>query len=344
MLKRAVFLLNIESALCFAAAMHTPLFTPPWTLRNGHVQTLTAALHAGGWGSGRQTLRWEIDAHNALISYGMFQSETPAKTIVLLHGVGGSTQSAYLVRAARYFYAMGYHVIGINLRGSGDSAGQCRDLYHAGLTDDLRHVLDLLNNDPRIGSIAVVGFSLGGHMTLAYLSQIKTNVPPKLVAAATVSAPFDLAPTCTGIDRASRLVYRQHVLRGLKRNADVLLRKYPTRLALKRRALAQLQRVWDYDDAVIAPMHGFNSAQHYYDSVSCGPALRYIALPTLSIHAEDDPMVDIATLRPFRDSAASCIEFDWQQRGGHVGFTHSVIASQNDNWALQRIATFLRNK
>ncbi len=242
--------------------------------------------------------------------------------VVLIHGLGGSVDSRYVIECARAADAAGLSYLRLNLRGA-DRSGE--DLYHAGLTADLRAALasPALAHFPRI---YVVGFSLGGHIALRWAAEPERD--PRVRAVASVCAPLDLAVSARLIQRPLGRPYQWHVLRGLKAMywASSARREMPIPAS---EALA-IKTVVEWDERIIAPRFGFPSRHVYYDRMSAGPVLAGLELPTLFVAAEADPMVTAEQLRPWLADASSAVSVAWTERGGHVGFPDDLDLGLGD--------------
>jgi hypothetical protein len=236
--------------------------------------------------------------------------------LVAVHGLGGNVESHYVLAAARAADQAGLSCLRINLRGAG---GGAVDYYHAGLFSDLHAILKAPELD-RYERITILGYSLGGHISLRYAAS--GAVDPRVRGIAAVCPPLDLDRGAAEIDKPERWVYRRHLLEGLKEMyADVATRRavpVPLREALAIRTL----REWDA--RVVAPRYGFRNAEHYYAEESAGPRLGQITVPSLLVAAEADPMVPAHTLRPALEQAPPSLHVKWLQIGGHVGFPRSV--------------------
>lgn len=323
-------------------------------LRNRHVQTLGAAfpLHAPPRGFEVPPTQWRKFAlpsdhasrRGALLGLGWWQPGAhPGPTVVLVHGVGGSSESRYVVRAAVRFYRAGYHVVRLNLRGAGASTADAPSLYHAGLTEDLTVVAEALAKDARVTQTFVLGFSLGGNVTLKAAGEWGASPPEKVTAVAAVSAPMNLAQTSKLLESLETLPYRVFVLAGLIGQARAFKKLHPGGASYTARQLARVRTVRDYDEVVVAPMHGFPNATAYYESESSGQYLPRIRIPTLVVHAEDDPMVPGFTVSPWLRAlpASSPVEIAWTDCGGHVGWFASLEESHwLSTWPLERARTF----
>lgn len=241
--------------------------------------------------------------------------------VILLHGLAGSADSVYVRATAATLLAGGYAVLRLNLRGAGPLAATSRHRYHAGRTDDIRAVIrHLAAREPLAApGIAVVGYSLAGNMVLKLMGE--PGLPPQVRAAASVSAPIDLAATSRQFLKLRNRPYHLWLLSAMKQQALAAPRD-----ALDddlRAAVRACRTVYEFDDRYVAPLNGWRDAQEYYQVNSAVRFLPAIQRPTLVIHALNDPWI----------SAESYCSFAWINykslyplminRGGHVGF-HGV--------------------
>jgi predicted alpha/beta-fold hydrolase len=319
--------------------------TPAW-LSNRHVQTLGAALplHAPRSfvpeGATHERIEVPIGDAGALAADAWWLDGTRPAAIVV-HGVGGFSESRYVVRAARALHRAGYHVVRLNLRGAGAGMPLATSLYHAGISSDLLATVNAIGNDARVESIAVLGFSLGGNVTLKMAGEIGGNVPSKLRAITTVSAPLDFTEVSRVMESRRNLPYRAWVLKGLVGQARAFARKHGPSCGYDARGLWRIRSIRDYDARVIVPMHGFPSVDEYYVEASCGPLLGNVRLPALLVHADDDPIVPGRTVKPFLDRLPPSIEVAWTENGGHVGWYSGFEESAwLDSWPLRRALEF----
>jgi predicted alpha/beta-fold hydrolase len=285
------------------------------------------------WGRDLQTLRnYIVSIESSLAPYPAERVEFPMTDgdrllaslhrptedlgrplVVLIHGLTGSEDSAYIRASALHFLDQGYPVLRLNLRGAGPSKGVCRSRYHAGRSDDLRQVLGQMDGRLAGKGLLLVGYSLGGNLLLKYLGEAGRRAIVR--GAVSISAPIDLdAARRTIMQRRNRL-YHRHIVSGLKLESESL-----ELTAAQRRILAEVETVFDFDDRILAPLMGFADALDYYRRSMALPLLPEIRVPTLVIHARNDPWI------PFR----SYRDFDWASNprlipllpatGGHVGF------------------------
>ena len=245
------------------------------------------------------------------------QAETSARrpAVILIHGLTGCEDSIYICASTAHLLRAGFPVLRLNLRGAGPSRPHCGSHYHAGRSEDLRLILAALPPAVTAAGTVAVGFSLGGNLLLKYLGEVGSRA--SLLAAATVSAPLDLMATAHRIGAPRNALYHWYFLRECQR--EVLA---PAAIVTSEERCAALgaENLWQFDEQFTAPRNGFDSAADYYKRNSSWIFIDDITVPTLLIHALDDPIVPG---EPYR-------EYDWsrnrrllpmlQPKGGHVGF------------------------
>ena len=316
------------------------LFRPhPW-LAGGHRQTLL-----GFWL--RRRLLWPLPAEDLVVEAepgvrlllrASWQPGPRARhpALVLVHGLGGSDASAYVVSAGRLAFARGWHVVRMNMRGAGYGGALCPRLYNAGLDTDLLAVLGALS--PLVERLAVVGFSLGANLALLALGRRREQLPAALVAAAAVSPPLDLAACADTLGRPANRLYQHYFLRKL---VDAYRERQKSRPDLFEAGRERgLRTVREYDDRITAPYGGYAGAAEYYARSSAGPWLEAIDRPALVLTAQDDPMIPVASVACWPLPASGHVRREIVHTGGHVGFVSRAAAS-GSFWAPERVLAFL---
>lgn len=235
--------------------------------------------------------------------------------VVIVHGLGGCSESSYCHRAAQVAHNLDISSLRLSLRGA-DRSGE--DYYHAGLTADLHAALA----SPDFESyrhLSILGYSLGGHVTLGAATDCRDS---RLRKVAAVCSPLDLAIACRAIDRRRAWLYRSFLLKSLRQIYGEVARRRevptPVELVQKVRHL----RVWD--DVTIAPRHGFRSAWDYYKRASVGPKLPALQVPALLVAARRDPLVATSAVTPWLRGAGARLRVRWVENAGHVAFPESV--------------------
>jgi predicted alpha/beta-fold hydrolase len=231
--------------------------------------------------------------------------------VVLVHGLGGSTESPYIRVTTAMLLARGHAVLQLNLRGAGESRPLCRGQYHAGRTTDLRDALAALPEEATRNGLVVVGYSLGGNMALKYAAE-----HGDLRGVVSISAPIDLAAASRRFLDARNRFYHAHLLGAMKRDALAA-----AGLADEEREIVQSTRtILEFDERVVAPRHGYSGAADYYAQNHARQFLDAIDLPTLLIHALDDPWIPARSYTDFAWSRNPRLEPLLSPGGGHVGF------------------------
>ena len=234
---------------------------------------------------------------------GQLSAPADADTLLLvIHGVGGCSDSLYAVAAAGEAYARGSAALRVNLRGA-DRLGE--DIYHGGLTSDL-HAFVAMPALQCYRRVVVVGFSLGGHLALRWATEA---IDPRVRAIAAVCPPLDLLHCAQAIDRPSQWIYRRHILQQLQEiYAQVAARReLPTAVEEVLRVRSMIR----FDDLTVARRHGFADARDYYARMSVGPRLGALRVPALIVEAVADPMVPAAGVRPYLESLPPSVTVCW---------------------------------
>jgi predicted alpha/beta-fold hydrolase len=226
----------------------------------------------------------------------------------------------------------------LDLRGS-DLSGE--GLYHAGLVSDLEATLA----SPELSQfehISVLGYSLGGHLALRYAA---LGRDPRVKSVACVCPPIDLAASARAFDQSSLWVYRWHVLNGLKAMYRAFATRHPEHLPAPLTQVQKITHIRDWDSAVVAPLHGFPSAQEYYHQMSAIAVVEGVARPTLLLHAKHDPMVPYSTIAAGLGKLPPSVQVVQAERGGHVGFPKSLSLGLDAPLGLEpQLVAWLRSR
>lgn len=327
-------------------------FPVPAGLRSGHLQSIRNRLRPARHGLdaialGRTSFVSMDDGTGDRLAVTIHALPTPSRGLVLLvHGLGGSAESVYIRATAAALLGAGFNVARVDLRCAGVSKLTSTFTYHAGKTDDLRVVLRYLATRREavaansLPTLAIVGFSLGGAMTIKLLGEPHEGLP--IVAGVAVSAPLDLVVGAEYLSGAGFGVYERAVLRSLRNDVLTPAPDGSPRLTdAERSAVHEARSLPDFDNAITAPRHGFRDSHEYYAVNSAAPFLPLIEVPTLVIHALDDPMIPPG---PYEDVDWASLQRSGHvtraitPRGGHVGFHQSGNPMP---WYTGRIVEFL---
>jgi predicted alpha/beta-fold hydrolase len=320
-------------------------FKPAWWLNNAHLQTLYPALM-------RKTLlppelRRErlITPDNDFIDID-WCGEGNQPLIILLHGLTGSSQSGYIKGLQIVLLTEGFRSVALNFRGCSGECNHSARCYHSGETEDIHFLYQTLRQREPDMPFAAVGFSLGGNVLLKWLGEQGNKL--SLFAAIAVSVPLVLSTCATKLDTGLSKIYRENLLRELIQHVRAKQRHLEKLGKLKEAGkieqlgdLSRIKSFWQYDDRVVARLHGFKNVQDYYQRSSSRQFLKSIAITTLLIQSLDDPFMTEEVL-PDLNELSSSIYLEITQGGGHVGFVAGEIPFKPDYWLEQRIPEFLK--
>lgn len=255
-------------------------------------------------------------------------------TLVVVHGLGGTSEGSYGLALGRLAFARGWNVARMNMRSAGLGFAHCQRLYNAGLDGDLVAVLNAVaRTTPRL---AVVGFSLGGNLAALALGRSHAQLPAGLFAGAAVSPPLDLSACADAIDAPRNRLYSENYVMQLRASYRSRQRLRPD-LFEPGRELG-LRTIREFDDRVTAPYGGYAGAAEYYARSSAGPHMTAVEVPTLLLVAADDPMIPLDSVARWPRSAQVTLEIT--PTGGHVGFFARAEAPGRF-WAADRVMEHL---
>lgn len=262
--------------------------------------------------------------------------ENGGPTVLVLHGLEGSHASPYARGMLAALERGGYRGVLMHFRGCSGEPNRLDRSYHSGDTGDVAHVARTLADREGRWPFALIGYSLGGNVTLKWLGELGADAP--FTTAVAVSVPFDLGACATRLSQGFSRLYQWRLVRSLREKHLRKFRDRPSPLAGV--DVRSLDTFWTFDDAVTAPLHGFRDVHHYYDESSCRPYLARIAVPTLVLHAADDPFVPSEAVPQARDLAPP-VTLELSDTGGHVGFVGGSVPGFARYWLEARILRHL---
>lgn len=262
-------------------------------------------------------------------------------TVILLHGLEGSSGSQYIVGNANKLWSAGANVIRMNMRNCGGTEHLSSTLYHSGLSGDVAAVMNFFMEREGLQSISLVGYSMGGNLVLKLAGDLGREAPPQLRAVVGVSPAMDLGPSATALHRPQNRVYERRFLRALLKRFRRKVRLFPQVYDPNR--ADGIRSLRDFDDRITAIYSGFASAEDYYHRAAAARVVSQIAVPTLIIHAEDDPFVTITpeTVADIRTNPN--ITLVQTQHGGHCAFLASPTREYDGYWAEATLLRFILN-
>lgn len=308
-------------------------------LRNGHAQTLAALAWPRSHTEFRDEPRlFEVEPNARILARCRWHEDRNSRaTLILVHGLGGSCDGPYMLGAADIAYRAGANVVRLNQRNCGGTEHLTPTLYHSGMSGDLATVVRELTELDGLSNILVAGFSMGGNLALKMAGEMGEDAPPELLGVCAVSPALDLAATVRKLELPSNRLYQRYFVRGFRRLLKYKKEIYPELYDLNN--LERLHTVRDFDELYTAPYGGFAGAEDYYARASAIRNISQVRLPTLVIHAQDDPFVPVEPLRQPALSTNPNITTSTPPHGGHVAF----ISDRKEErfWAEERITDFL---
>ncbi|WP_420454017.1 YheT family hydrolase [Rubrivirga sp.] len=293
-----------------------PPYRPPLALRSGHLQTVLPTLFRRVDGVDYRRERLELDDGD-FVDLDWVGRPEGASVAVVAHGLEGSTDRAYVRGMARELARRGWAVCAWNLRGCSGEPNRLLQTYHSGLTEDVGAVVAHALAEGA-AEVAVVGFSLGGNVTLKWLGEQGDAVDRRVVAGVGISVPVDLASSSHAMEAWSRRVYMLRFMRSLSGKVAEKAERFDAVPDLD--AIRAARTFRQFDGLFTAPVHGFADAEDYWARSSSLPVLSQVRVPTLLVNALDDPFLG-PTCFPYDVSAATPdLTLLTPRHGGHVGF------------------------
>jgi uncharacterized protein len=239
-------------------------------------------------------------------------------------------------------YSAGFNVLRLNIRTCGDTLHLTHTLYNSGMSADLRTLISELIERDSLTSIFLGGFSLGGNMSLKLAGEYGANFPRELKGVVAVSPSVELAASADAIERRANWIYQRRFIRSLKRRMRKAATLYPERYDAS--GLRSVRTLRQFDELYTAPYGGFRDASDYYARSSALPLISRIRVPTLIIHAQDDPFIPFASLGHPSVGANPSIILLAPEHGGHVGFVgdNHRLTEEDRFWAENRLIEFCR--
>jgi predicted alpha/beta-fold hydrolase len=324
-----------------AADQHSIDFIPRRGLRSAHAQTIA------GWALPRRIALppvndrlFNVAPEAQILCRCHWQPDSEGRlTLIIVHGLEGSSESRYVIGTAHKAWLEGMNVVRMNMRNCGGTERLSRTLYHSGMSADLGAVAAALRDDRRVGSIALAGFSMGGNLVLKLAGEWASAPPAYVRAIAAVSPALDLGASADALHAVGNRLYEWNFLSGLKRRMRHKARLFPN--IFGEVPLGGFASVRDFDDRVTARCCGFQSAEDYYERSSASRVIEHITLPTLVVYALDDPFIRVLPETREKLRANPNIRLIETTHGGHCGFL-ATPNGYDGRWAEQQIVSFVR--
>ena len=310
-------------------------YNAPFLLRNGDLQTLYPALMRRLSPARYQRERiYTLDDDFLDLDWSRTGSR---KLSVLSHGLEGNTHRPYMIGMAASLNRHGWDALAWNYRGCSGETNRRLRMYHNGIIDDLDCVVRHALRTGQYDTVALIGFSLGGNLTLMYLGSMADKLDPRVSASLAFSVPCDLKSGAAQIAKTKNGLYMKQFLISLHGKIRLKMEQMPG--AINDEGYGRIRDFKAFDDRYTAPIHGFRDAEDYWEKCSCARFLSTIKVPTLIVNALDDPFL-AGHCYPIEQAKASrYVHLEMPVHGGHVGF---VQFNENGSyWSENRAVEFL---
>ncbi|HEX2329974.1 MAG TPA: alpha/beta fold hydrolase [Candidatus Angelobacter sp.] len=315
-------------------------FVPRRWLRNGHAQTIVGNFlpRENHLPSPEERL-FQVEENVQVLCHCHWQPHpSECGTMMIVHGLEGSSVSQYVIGTGNKAWRAGMNVIRMNMRNCGGTERLAPTLYHSGLSADVASVIRTLIGQDNLSRIAAVGYSMGGNLVLKMAGDWAESAPQQLRAIVAVSPAADLDLSADAMHEPANLIYEWKFLLSL-------MRRYGRKIAIFPEHFRRVKRfprsIREFDDVITAPHFGFAGAQDYYTRAASARVINQIAVPTLIIHAQDDPFIRIAPETRAMIVANPNVTFVETEHGGHCAFL-SAANGYDGRWAELQIVNFLR--
>ena len=310
-------------------------YRPPAWLRGGHLQTIHPVLFRKVETATDRKERLELDDGDFLdLEWAGNRGERLA---IISHGLEGGSRAKYVQGMAAALLKRGWDVLAWSFRGCSGEPNRLASFYHSGKTEDLELVVRHAIATHPAGKIDLVGFSLGGNLTLKYIGERGIEIHPAINRAVAFSVPCELACSSAKLAEWQNRIYMERFMKSLREKVKRKHLDFPNELDVS--GVAAMKTFAQFDDRFTAPLHGFADAEDYWKRSSCRQFLKDIAIPTLLVTAGNDPILGAACY-PYEEADASgSFFFETPAQGGHVGF-----GAGQEYWSEKRAAEFLSGR
>ncbi len=327
---RQLLLLRTTMALITNSSYQAPSWLP-----GGHAQTMYPALF-------RRITPVTARAERLDLADGDFldlewSGEGGERLAVLSHGLEADMNTGYILGMAKALIRRGWDVLRWNFRGCGGEPNRLLRMYHSGASEDLHEVVSHALVHHPAQTVDLIGFSLGGNLTLKYLGERAADLSPRVRGAVAFSVPCDLACSSRQLSMPSNRLYMDRFLVALRAKILAKKRMFPEELDVA--GIERIRTFLEFDDRYTAPIHGFRDAEDYWERSSCRPFLRSIMRPTLLINAVNDPFLGPGCYPREEAEGSEFFQFECPAAGGHVGFP--TRGAGGEYWSESRAVEFL---
>ncbi|HMF57051.1 MAG TPA: alpha/beta fold hydrolase, partial [Pyrinomonadaceae bacterium] len=261
-------------------------------------------------------------------------------TLLLMHGLEGSSQSIYMLGTTLKAFKAGFNVVRLNQRTCGGTEHLTHTLYHSGMSGDVRAVVQELIERDGLSRIFICGFSMSGNIVLKYAGEEAEDIPREISGVCAVSPSIDLSASACAIERRENWIYHRNFMIYLRSRMRRKKKLFPE--VYDTSGLGKVRTMRQFDERFTAQHGGFDGADDYYTRASALPLISRIRTPTLIIHAQDDPFIPYEPLKKVAVTGNPFVITLAPPHGGHVGFISNETGVEDRFWAENRIVEFCR--
>ena len=312
-------------------------FLPTIPFRNGHFNTMYRPLFMKDTISykRKRITTWDNDFID--LDFSTVNSET---LVLLIHGLEGSSESKYIISHANHFNDLGLDVVSFNLRGCSGEDNLLLSTYHSGKTEDVDFVVNYLLESYNYKNLIIVGFSLGGNLTLKYLGEKSNAVSSTIKGGIAVSVPIHIASAEKEMDKLKNKLYMEMFFKTMKNKILEKSHKFPE-YKLDKDKLFKATKFKHLEYLYTAPVFGFDSPEDYWEKASSKPYLMQIKVPTFLINSTDDSFLSRQCYPIEEAKKSDYFFFEEPKFGGHCGFMTSFKPKEN-RWLEHRMERFIK--
>jgi len=314
---------------------------PRRVLRGGHIQTVANFfLRRRITPPPGERRLIEVESGVKVLSHCHWQPDRKnALTVIIVHGLEGSSESPYMLGIAAKGMAAGMNVVRMNQRNCGGTDALSATLYHSGRSQDIAAVAQNLLHQDQISRFALAGFSMGGNLVLKLAGEWGSQGPPQFRAVVAVCPSMNLAASADALHLAGNRLYEYYFMWQLRRRLRMKARLFPGAFDTGR--LRGVTTLREFDDKITAYYCGFQGASDYYERSAAANVVDRIAVPALILHAANDPFIRILPETRQKILSNSNIAFVETKDGGHCSFL-AKPDGDDGRWAERRVVEFLR--
>ncbi|MFT4765445.1 MAG: putative alpha/beta-fold hydrolase [Oleispira sp.] len=314
-------------------------YRPPCLLSNGYVQSILPSLVRRIDCSHFKRERLHTDDGDFLdLDWSRVSSSSMGKTLLIIsHGLEGHSRRPYVAGIARDANVQGWDALAWNFRSCSGEMNKTLRFYHSGATDDLNRVVEHAHG---LGyqHIHLVGFSMGGNLSLLYAGRHGRDLPPHVKSVAAFSVPCDLAASSRRLAERKNKIFMWRFLKDLREKIEAKALDFPDDVSAD--DYHQIKNFQQFDDRYTAPIHGFDDAADYWARSSCKPVLKDIRIPALLVNAQNDPFLPEACFPYAEAQQSEWLSLEVPRSGGHVGFIE--VNNRQTYWMERRVVAFVK--